>query len=301
MSTWWIEKGSLLGSGNPTETQLNDLSRQGFKVIISLLDEDEQAPNYDINSENLLEYTRYCIPIKDYNAPSLEQVYNFLERMEFVTADSKVLLHCEGGSGRTGTMGAAYWIAKGMSAKDAIRKVRQANSGAVETESQELVLYMLEKDVKRTLVEACDLFRKLVALLYREIGVLDPRNHRELAGKRRLDSDFFPRARKIISHEIYCKSKELMGTEDILRLFEAKTGLSLQDIERAFREGEWRNSVGCYSFGGPKWAKIAKATISMQEAIIVHDISGVKRLQKEISQLKHNNGLIAEKFSQLTC
>jgi protein-tyrosine phosphatase len=63
--------------------------------------------------------------------------------------NAKVLVHCQGGSGRTGTMGAAYWIAKGLSAADAIRKVRQANPDAVETIGQERILDEFEEVRKR--------------------------------------------------------------------------------------------------------------------------------------------------------
>jgi hypothetical protein len=44
-------------------------------------------------------------------------------------------------------MGAAYWIAKGLSAADAIRKVRQAD--AVETIGQERILDEFEEVRKR--------------------------------------------------------------------------------------------------------------------------------------------------------
>jgi protein-tyrosine phosphatase len=61
----------------------------------------------------------------------------------------KVLVHCQGGSGRTGTMAAAYWIHKGLSAQEAIKKVREANPTAVENPKQEKSLLKLETSIRR--------------------------------------------------------------------------------------------------------------------------------------------------------
>ena len=49
-----------------------------------------------------------------------------------------------GGSGRTGTIAAAYWINKGLRAHEAITKMKQSNSGAVEEPVQEESLNELE-------------------------------------------------------------------------------------------------------------------------------------------------------------
>ena len=63
-------------------------------------------------------------------------------------AKGKVLIHCQGGWGRTGTMAAAYWINMGLPAHKAITKVRQTNPGALEIPVQEDSLYELEAVIK---------------------------------------------------------------------------------------------------------------------------------------------------------
>ena len=157
-----------------------------------------------------------------------------------------------------------------------------------------------EEDVTKICIEALDTFRKLVAFLYREIGVLDFHNHRELAAKRKLEFGFFSTpARKTMSRELYRKTRQHAEPMSILHAFEEHTGLSLHDIEHAFREGDWKNSSGSYSYGGPKWASIAQATISLLAAITEHDTAAIKRLLQEVSRLKHNNGRIVDKFRQL--
>src|SRR5262245_33959611 len=128
MSTWWIDEPFLLGSNNPPEAQLQDLYRQGFRIVVSLLDDTKQPPRYDPQYATALGFKRYSIPISDFGAPSLDQVYKYIDLLAAAPRTEKVLVHCEGGSGRTGTMAAAYWIAQGASAADAIHKVRQANS-----------------------------------------------------------------------------------------------------------------------------------------------------------------------------
>jgi hypothetical protein len=48
MDTWWIENPHLLGGPNPTLADLEQLRREGFEVLISLLKQDEQSPRYDV-------------------------------------------------------------------------------------------------------------------------------------------------------------------------------------------------------------------------------------------------------------
>jgi protein-tyrosine phosphatase len=46
-------------------------------------------------------------------------------------------------------MAATYWIKKGLSADEAIKKVRKARLGAIESPEQEEALHRLEASVKR--------------------------------------------------------------------------------------------------------------------------------------------------------
>lgn len=102
MSTWWIDEPFLLGSGNPSEAELQDLYGKGFRIIISLLDETRQPPRCDPDRTTALGYRRYRIPVTDFEPPSLEQLYEFIALLGPVLGNTKVLVHCEGGSGRTG-------------------------------------------------------------------------------------------------------------------------------------------------------------------------------------------------------
>ncbi|MFB0506085.1 MAG: dual specificity protein phosphatase family protein [Thermodesulfobacteriota bacterium] len=144
MSPWWIDEPMVLGSSNPTINQLEKLYQEGFRTIISLLDEREQTPNYDIGKVGTLGFKRYSIPVKDFSVPMLDDFKTFLKTIHRALEEGKVLVHCQAGLGRTGTMAAAYWIGKGLSVNEAIKMIRKSNPSVVETDGQENSLYELE-------------------------------------------------------------------------------------------------------------------------------------------------------------
>jgi hypothetical protein len=77
MNTWWIDKPRLLGSRNPSDSDLERLRRDGFGVLVSLLCEKERAPRYDIARATALGYVRYNIPVRDFSPPTLDQLEQF--------------------------------------------------------------------------------------------------------------------------------------------------------------------------------------------------------------------------------
>src|SRR5207245_10841776 len=67
-------------------------------------------------------------------APTLEQVDGFVAFVSSrIGEGKKVLVHCYGGGGRTGTMLAAYLIHQGMSSDAAVREIRVRASKAYGT------------------------------------------------------------------------------------------------------------------------------------------------------------------------
>ena len=140
MDIWWIDNPRLLGSRNPTIADLEQLRRDGFGVLVSLLKEQEQPPRYDVASATGLGFVRHSIPVKDFRPPTVDQLEQFVRLIAELPPGAKAVVHCEGGIGRTGTFAAAYWIAKGMTVSDAIAHVRKARRHAVETPEQEAAL-----------------------------------------------------------------------------------------------------------------------------------------------------------------
>jgi atypical dual specificity phosphatase len=148
MSRWWIDEPVFVGSSNPTKDELEDLFQLGFRTIISLLDENEQPLNYELDEIEKIGFDRVSIPIRDFTAPTQSQFNQFLDDVTRALEKGKVVMHCQGGSGRTGTMGAAYWVSKGLSAKEAIEKVRKSKPNAVENKEQEESLQELKKSLR---------------------------------------------------------------------------------------------------------------------------------------------------------
>ncbi len=140
MDTWWIDCPHLIGSRNPTLADLEQLWRDGFSVLVSLLDEQEQSPRYDVGAATALGFERHSIPVRDFCPPTVEQLEQFVTLVAGLPPGSKTVVHCEGGTGRTGTFAAAYWIARGLTVSNAIAHVRKARHNAVETPEQEAAL-----------------------------------------------------------------------------------------------------------------------------------------------------------------
>jgi atypical dual specificity phosphatase len=148
MSQWWIDKGKMMGSSNPTMMELKELYRRGFRVVVSLIEDSKERPGYDVEEVKAIGFKLYSIPIRDFEAPTMEQFEKFLSIVKATPISEKILVHCIGGCGRTGTMGAAYWICKGLPAEEAITRIRESNPLAIEDLEQAKSLHRLESHLK---------------------------------------------------------------------------------------------------------------------------------------------------------
>lgn len=140
----WLERGVLAGSAVPgyfgfssLEDDLRDIREEGIRTIVSLTEDpiDEEM----VEAEGM-KYVH--IPIDDHTAPSLEQMREFVELVARERErGSPVLVHCFAGIGRTGTMLAAWLVARGTPPADAVLAVRNARPGSLETNSQERAVH----------------------------------------------------------------------------------------------------------------------------------------------------------------
>jgi atypical dual specificity phosphatase len=82
--------------------------------------------------------TEIYLPLRDFAAPSPEQIERGVAAIVGARdAGETVAVHCGGGFGRTGTLLACYLIHRhGSDAAGAIRRVRRARPGSVETGEQ---------------------------------------------------------------------------------------------------------------------------------------------------------------------
>ena len=88
-------------------------------------------------------------PVVDLNPPTLEQAER-VTRLAVETArkGKNVVLHCLGGRGRAGTMGACCYLALGFDPNQAFHMVRACREGAVETPSQKQFLLKFQSLTK---------------------------------------------------------------------------------------------------------------------------------------------------------
>ena len=155
-SLYWIIPGLLAGMPMPFihpsrrlnrggalaefEDELPVLHSAGVRGIVSLLNIPSDAEVFRSAGFAFL-----CLPVPDGMPPTAEQVDHFVAFADACHRDGgAVVVHCEAGLGRTGTVLAAYLVAKGESASLAVHRVRSVEPSAIETHGQIAFLHQLE-------------------------------------------------------------------------------------------------------------------------------------------------------------
>jgi len=133
----WLVPSALAGSGRPgryapLDEDLLFLHHQGIEVILSLLETTMNLPEYRAAG-----FEVHHFPVEDFTAPELEQVAESCTIIDRnLSAERKVLVHCNAGIGRTGAILACALVQRGETPEDAVRQVRQLRPYSLETSSQ---------------------------------------------------------------------------------------------------------------------------------------------------------------------
>ncbi|WP_297090323.1 dual specificity protein phosphatase family protein [Thermococcus sp.] len=135
--------GNVAFSRMPTRREIDEVAKT-FDAVVVLVEEFELPYSLDEWQKRGVEVLHS--PIEDFTAPSLEQLLKILRWIEArVGEGKKVLIHCMGGLGRSGTVAVAWVMySEGVPLRDALLKVRRLRPGAVEVEEQMGVLRKLE-------------------------------------------------------------------------------------------------------------------------------------------------------------
>ena len=130
----WIDKPQLAALAKPgTLEDLQWLRQQGIQVVISLT---EDPPRRDwVNEAGLLVFHE---PLEDMEPPTQDQLDRCITSILKANEQRMgVAVHCGAGLGRTGVILACYFVIKGLSAKNAIARIRRLRPGSIETDEQE--------------------------------------------------------------------------------------------------------------------------------------------------------------------
>lgn len=137
----WVDPPHVAALGYPDADDLAWLRRNGIDLLVSLT--ESPPPRRDVNDAGLM---TVHIPVPDMTAPSVRQLELAVDSLLRAKATNLgVAVHCAYGRGRTGTVLAAYWVAQGLTATEAVRKVRDLRPGSVETADQERAVAEFER------------------------------------------------------------------------------------------------------------------------------------------------------------
>ena len=131
------------------EIDLQAIRQWGAIVVVTLMEAHEmkllQVENMPLVAEQLgLRWLH--LPIRDVDVPderfAIEWKLHGPALHQLLDSGKNVLVHCRGGLGRSGLVAAQMLVERGTEPANAIRQVRSARPGAIETRQQEAYVHI---------------------------------------------------------------------------------------------------------------------------------------------------------------
>ena len=140
--------------GDWLEVDILSVTRQGFDVIVSLLEDDETeqlglTEQGKICTEHGVRFIR--IPIPDRYVPSLdrETLAAISALNDLLSAGKAVVVHCRMAFGRAPMIAACLMVSQGWETESALNKISETRGFAVpETEEQRQWIHKFERTVR---------------------------------------------------------------------------------------------------------------------------------------------------------
>jgi len=135
------------------ETVSSEIKRLKIDEVICLATWDEiklkSLPYYTAIQSNMNGWRQRMFPIPNFGAPSDKQKFLQIVKdlAQQLLSGKKLLIHCGGGIGRTGTLATGLLLSLGVEAEKAKKTAASAHSFP-ETTSQEQILDWLELKLK---------------------------------------------------------------------------------------------------------------------------------------------------------
>jgi atypical dual specificity phosphatase len=140
----WVREGRVAGMGLPDPEPWSDLRAAGVGAVLTLTEQPLDGASCPQDMACL------HVPIVDFGTPSLGNLRRCVAWIdEQVEAGRAVAVHCFAGVGRTGTVLASWMVSQGMAPDDAIRELRSARPGSVETAGQTALVRRFAEELKR--------------------------------------------------------------------------------------------------------------------------------------------------------
>jgi predicted protein tyrosine phosphatase len=111
--------GRILRGSLPTQEGADWLVGPGrVRAVVDLTVAETDAPWAPVEWANV---RHYRVPVKDFTAPSYEQMTEIIDLLDHPPQNGNVYIHCKAGIGRTGVAIACWRVAHGASPDEAVR------------------------------------------------------------------------------------------------------------------------------------------------------------------------------------